>query len=601
MKAIRRWINRLNSSQKLIVYGYLILTPVMLCVTLLLLLISYNAAQDRQMDNQLNSVKAVAESVSVTQTEAKDFTTYLSINARLRELLTTGDPEEKNRNARLWEEETPLSLIQDVLSLKGYIKTIAIYPENGIRPYLRGMDGSVYQGSIEDVRQLPIYRETQNDRYHIIWRSAPANEQGIYLVNRDDKIILCREVYDLSGSKPLAFIVLSIGGEDITGLCDGLVQSDQEGVLILGPDSAQLATRGTIDADIMDYLCSDAFAAKASENSMGTFYRGRYSIIYSRPDPKADLVCKVMPRYSAGQQLHDIAYMPLMLLLAVLLGMLPVFLIISHLYTKPLREISNAIRKFSGGDFTQHLEVTTQDELGEVADCFNHMVDAIRRLIDENYGIRLKEKESELQLLQAQINPHFLYNTLDSLYWQAIEKDNEELAESILSLSQLFRLVLSRGKGEIPLEDEFELVSCYLKVQKMRFTDRLQYSIDLSDEVRNIRIPKLIVQPFVENAIVHGFEQTNSGCQVAITAFHEEDYVCIEVLDTGAGMTKEQLDALTDDSRDDPYAKQRMGGYAIRNIRERLQMKYQDRFTLDIQSEPGKGTIVLLKIPFEEG
>ena len=600
MKRIRRWVGRLNSSQKLIFYAYLIMTPVLLLGTLILVLLNYNNVQEEQMNSRIGSVKAVAESVALIQTEAKDFTTYLSINAQLRELLTTGDPAEKNTNARLWEEETPMALIQDVLSIKGYIKTIAVYPENGIRPYLRGMDGSVYAAAVDDLRGLDVYQATQNDRYHIIWRSAPAGKTGVYLVNRQDKLILCREMYDLSGKKPLAFIVLSVGLEDIDGLCGGLLEDPDSGVLVLAPDGAQLTSGGTLDDDTQTYLQSAEFLAMVAAQGTGTISRRHYNIVFSQTDPKASIICAVKPSYTTAQQLWDAAYIPFALMLAVLVCMLPILMLVSHLYNKPLRQISEAIRKFSAGDFSQQLAVNTQDELGEVADCFNHMVGDIQRLIDENYGIRLKEKESELQLLQAQINPHFLYNTLDSLYWQAIEKDNDDLAESILSLSQLFRLVLSRGKGEIPLEDEMELVSCYLKVQKMRFTDRLQYEISVSDDVRNVRIPKLIVQPFVENAVVHGFEQMNDGCQVAVTAFHEDAYVCIEVLDTGAGMTKEQLDALTQDGSD-PYAKQRMGGYAIRNIRERLKMKYQDRFTLDIQSEPGRGTVVLLKIPFEEG
>ena len=116
---------------------------------------------------------------------------------------------------------------------------------------------------------------------------------------------------------------------------------------------------------------------------------------------------------------------------------MPLLLIISNVFTKPLRHVSEAIRKFSEGDFEQQVEVESQDEIGEVAECFNKMVVDIRTLINENYAIRLSEKESELAALQAQINPHFLYNTLDSLYWQAQGCGNEEMAENILALSQL--------------------------------------------------------------------------------------------------------------------------------------------------------------------
>lgn len=216
----------------------------------------------------------------------------------------------------------------------------------------------------------------------------------------------------------------------------------------------------------------------------------------------------------------------------MLLALLPLLVIISNVVTKPLLRLREAIVEVSTGDFDHQVEITTQDEIGEVAQCFNRMVNSIRELIEKNYVITLQEKESELAALQAQINPHFLYNTLDSLYWQAIEADNEDLAESILALSQLFRLVLNQGQSEV------------------------------------------------------------SGT-------HEDGRIRFEIRDTGVGMRQDQIDALWEEEPNQ-YRKQRIGRYAIKNIRERLQRRYQGDFTLEIQSEIGKGTVVILTIPFEE-
>ena len=140
------------------------------------------------------------------------------------------------------------------------------------------------------------------------------------------------------------------------------------------------------------------------------------------------------------------------------------------------------------------------------------MVEDIRTLIDENYVITLREKESELAALQAQINPHFLYNTLNSLYWKAMEEGNGEIAESILALSQLFRLVLNQRKKEVTAGQEIELISRYLQIQKVRFSKRLHYEIVMEESVKKAIIPKLIIQPFEENAIVHGFENVTTPC-----------------------------------------------------------------------------------------
>lgn len=177
----------------------------------------------------------------------------------------------------------------------------------------------------------------------------------------------------------------------------------------------------------------------------------------------------------------------------------------TDIVSKPLHSLREAMEKFMQGDFSQKVEVMTQDEVGEASACFNRMVDDIRELIDKNYILAIKERESELDTLQAQINPHFLYNTLDSLYWKATESGNDEIAEDILSLSQLFRLVLNRGNGIVTVRTEADLLERYLQIQKMRFGKRLTYEISLEPEILEEKIPKLILQPFVENVIVHAY------------------------------------------------------------------------------------------------
>lgn len=173
IETIRQWVNGLSVKKKLIFYGYLTISPVMILISLVLLFMNYDKAEKEWRDSNRNSVNALAESLNAMQTEIKDFSTYLCINTQVKNLLTEDDPAERNKNARVWEEETPIQYVQDVLALKGYIKTFAIYPENGIRPYLRGMDGSVYIADIEDVYQTEIYSDTVNSKYGYIWRSIP--------------------------------------------------------------------------------------------------------------------------------------------------------------------------------------------------------------------------------------------------------------------------------------------------------------------------------------------------------------------------------------------------------------------------------------------
>ena len=258
------------------------------------------------------------------------------------------------------------------------------------------------------------------------------------------------------------------------------------------------------------------------------------------------------------------------------------------------------MEEFQKGDFTKQVEVISFDEIGEVTACFNQMVMSIKELIDNKYVMELQEKESELIALQAQINPHFLYNTLDSLYWRIQSDGNEELAEDILALSQLFRLVLGQGKGIIPVHMEKDLIANYLHIQKMRFGRRLNYEISIDEEIMEASIPKLILQPFVENAIVHGFENTEFGGSLLVTGKRKGDNLIFTVEDNGVGMSDEQIEAIWNVEDSKKYSGQRIGRYAIKNVKERLALKYQSNFKLTIESIIGKGTTVTIMIPWEK-
>ena len=599
MKKFRRWIDYLSVKKKLIFYGYITIAPVLILICVVLLFNNYSKVSREQLENDRAGVDTLAESLSILQTDIKDFSTYICINNDIHELLTADNAEEKNKNARLWFEEAPMEIVQDMMSLKGHIKTIAIYPENGVRPYLRCMDASAYISDLDTIHSTDTYRETCKSKNGMVWKSVPKGSDDTYLTNRTDKVVLYREIFDLTQKKTLGYIVIGASQEYFQSLCENIVKNDSESVVILDKNGGILSQSGDPDEKLLEYLKKDSFVQEDYKERKTHFTYGDYEVICRQLEKNSSIVCKIIPRYSLQMQIFDIAYMPLMLLLGMLVGLLPLLLIISNIVTKPLRKLSAAITEVSTGDFEQQVEVITHDEVGEVAECFNKMVQDIKELIDENYVITLQEKESELAALQAQINPHFLYNTLDSLYWQATDVGNDDIAESILALSQLFRFVLNQGRSEVSVSQEAELVSRYLQIQKMRFSKRLDYEVKIDPAIQKVKIPKLILQPFVENAIVHGFENVSTVCKVTVMGELDGDRMCFRISDTGIGMRQDQIDEIWKEEPDQ-YRKQRIGRYAIKNIRERLLRRYGDDFSLEIKSDVGKGTDVILILPFEE-
>lgn len=599
MKRIRQWVDRLSVKKKLVFYGYLTITPVLVLICVAMVVNNYKKVCGEKLANDRTGVGTLAESLSILQTDIKDFSTYICINNDIHDLLVTDDVEEKNANAKLWLEEAPMEIVQDMMALKGYIKTIAIYPSNGIRPYLRCMDGSAYVSDLDSIYASQSYQDTIASESGMVWKWVPKGKGETYETNRTDKIVLYRRIPDLRQKTTLGYIAIGVGQEYFLKLCDGIIKNDKEGVLVLDQNGGVLVRSGALSEEVETYLESEAFIGQNYRTREEHITYGDYEIISRQLDKNSSIVCKVVPRYRLQTQFLDIVYMPCMLLLGMLIGLMPLLLIISNIVTNPLHKLTLAINEVSNGDLEQQVEVVTHDEVGEVAECFNRMVLALKELIEENYVITLQEKESELAALQAQINPHFLYNTLDSLYWQATNEGNDEIAESILALSQLFRLVLSQGSREVTVAQETELIYRYLQIQKMRFTKRLNFTIQVDDDIKQAKMPKLILQPFVENAIVHGFENVSTPCDVIVTGHREGDRICFEIADTGIGMSKEQVDEIWQEEPEN-YRKQRIGRYAIKNIRERLQRRYGDRFSLEIQSDVGKGTRVTLRIPYEE-
>lgn len=597
MKGIRNWVMKLSIRQKLVFYSYAIITPILMLISILLLIHNYRSAVQSEEERCIQSVQSVSDSISVVQKNIIEMGTYISINEDIGEILTENEPEVLNRDARLWLHYAPMQIIQDMVALDGQIKTVAIYPENGINPYLSCVDRSSYIGDMDQVRKQEIYALAIQEKGKFLWQRVGRYESDTYQFNQSDKIVMYREIYDMARRNKLGYLVIGSSAEIFDEICQNSLRGRPETVVVMSGYGAELVRCGNID----DEAVSDILAQQASmftgRKAIQGGTCGIYNVYRCKDEETGTMVYKIVHKVGWKDLSNTIIYAPLALLIGFLIGLYPVLMLVSNIVSKPLHRLSAAMENFKQGDFSQKIEVVTQDEVGEVSAGFNRMVDDIRELIDKNYVLAIKERESELDILQAQMNPHFLYNTLDSLYWKAMESENEEIAEDILSLSQLFRLVLNRGDGITTVQMEADLLERYLHIQRMRFGKRLKYEISLDETILEEEIPKLILQPFVENAIVHGFEKADRNYSLSIIGKREEGRMTFQIEDTGVGMSEKQLEAIWDKADNRKYASQRIGRYAIKNVKERLELIYHENYTLQITSKVGQGTTVVVSVP----
>lgn len=600
MNYVKSMMNRMNIRKKLVFYSYLVITPILLIISILLVARNYEQTQKARYIAQEQTVQSLEDSIEVLRNDMQNICTYLCVNEDIIKLLRSTNSEELNRNSRLWLDEAPMNMVLDMIALKGYIKTIAIYPENGVNPYLRCLDSTSYISDIENIRNSEMYQRAVEAKGSVLWRYAKKDTKAVYQTNRSNKIVLYREIFDLSKKNKLGFLVIGASADKFYELCKNAVQNMDEGVFILNTTGEELLEYGKQYIEVTTLLTQDL--SWKTKNLKGIVELPDYTVFWAQKEKNSFIFCKIVPRLSFCDLLKQSVSTPLILLTVLLIGLCPIFLFISNFITKPLNQLTVAMGKFKKGDFTQKIPVNTRDEVGMVAECFNVMVEDIKTLIDTNYVMALHEKESELNALQAQINPHFLYNTLDALYWRAIDCGNEEIGEDILALSNLFRLVLGQGKGIITVKEEENLIETYLHIQKMRFSKKLDYQIYMDSKIENALIPKLILQPFIENAIVHGFENSGTKCMITVDgSMIEKDkvYIKFRISDTGKGMSENQLSEIWKVEDSKRYASHRIGHYAIKNVRERLELKYREDFSLQIHSEVGKGTTVSIIIPYE--
>lgn len=273
--------------------------------------------------------------------------------------------------------------------------------------------------------------------------------------------------------------------------------------------------------------------------------------------------------------------------------------VIARIITNPMKKLMFSMKALQTGDFTQRVHFNGNDEIGRLGHLYNTMVGRIKTLIDDVYASRLKQKEAELKALQSQINPHFLYNTLNMINWSAMQKGDKEISEMVISLSQVFRLSLNSGNDFVELEHEMELVRNYLFLQKKRFTTRFNFEIDMEPSIQHFRMPKLLLQPLVENAIIHAIEPSGGNGHIHVKAYTADSWIILEVVDNGLGMPESQVKHLNEAPAQQPMKNLQMNaphsGMALSNIKERLALFYEQA-EFEIVSREGLGTRVQLRI-----
>jgi two-component system sensor histidine kinase YesM len=409
-------------------------------------------------------------------------------------------------------------------------------------------------------------------------------------------ISLTRPIIIFKGASPLGAILINLSTDTLADICAGASSGDsgyifivdRAGNYIYHPDpayrGAQHLPTPIPDDEIKrmalsgqtSFAYGDRLVLSAAIEGPG------YRVIFAMP---RSLITGSADRQRALQLLFGaIASAVIALLLSLLL---------SRRVFRPLDKLRKLMGRVQKGDFSVRAGDTPQNEIGELAGGFNAMIDHNQRLMQKIIETEKGKRKAELDALQSQITPHFLYNTLDSIVWMSNYKPQVAAAMAD-ALAKLFRLMLGGGEDIVPLKQEFEHVAQYLKIQKMRYDSRFEYEIQLDDACQSIRVPKLILQPLVENAIYHGVKPTRKKCLLKVEGLLDGDELVLMVMDDGAGMSPQELSRILTAERPSDKA---LGGVGVKNINERIQLYCPGGYGLSFLSREELGTVAIVRLP----
>ena len=278
--------------------------------------------------------------------------------------------------------------------------------------------------------------------------------------------------------------------------------------------------------------------------------------------------------------------------IGILLASLLLSAMVTNALTRPMRDLIQAMEAFEkDADHFSYQPVKGTREIEEVSQSFGHMVGKIQQLVETERNEEITLRKTELRALQAQINPHFLYNTLDSISWMCEQGKNAEAVEMVNALARLFRISISRGHELIPLADELKHAESYLQIQSVRYRGQFTYRFEVEESLLSYLCNKITLQPIIENAIYHGINGLVEEGEIIVKAAEAGDDILLSVEDNGMGMTEEQIDSIMKKAHSDK------SGIGIKNVNDRLKIYFGDRYGITIDSVPDEGTRVHILMP----
>lgn len=484
-----------------------------------------------------------------------------------------------------------LNQFQTILDSRSDIRNVGIISKNG-RMLIN--DGSKSVNQDLDLNTQEWYATALEKPNGPILTSS--HVQHIISGERPWVITLSRGIRDRSGSgekEGVFFIDLNYSA--ISGLCDQSTVGtkgyafilDAKGNIVYHPQQQQLYNELQTE-NISLIVDTDEDTVLTGTGNDGKLY----SISRSEKTGWTVVDCTNVKELLSKSRQAQSVYVLTAIILVIVALLFSRFM--ARSITLPIQKLRDSMKKVQEGDFSvSDVVVDSKNEIGSLTKSFDVMTHRIHELMEQNVHEQEEKRKSELKALQSQINPHFLYNTLDSIIWMAEGKKNEEVVLMTASLARLLRQSISNEDEVVPIANEVEYARGYLTIQKMRYKDKLEFQIEVDSSILYIPLIKLVLQPIIENAIYHGLKYKESKGLLIVKGFMKDGNAVLQVIDDGVGMDEETLAHIYDKHKVNYHS----NGVGVYNVQKRLKLYYGEDYGITYTSELGKGTTATITIP----
>ncbi len=587
LPGIKNWYLDLPIVRKLNVsYLVIILVPIML-LSLLANKVSSDTIIKQTIHNSAQNLNVVTESLDRMLEFAVNLSGIIVTDDNIQAVSKAPSLAE----ARIFEYEHVIrSDLDTIIQPRNIVSSVVIYLDKGNVFATTNIDTNKIEFHPANAREyVKLFEENWGEAiYYDTHRiSYKIGQKGNY-------VTLLRPVISVANSDIVGRAELNISEANISGIYSK-IKYGQTGRFFIANYNGTIVSSSVKD-EIYDSIENQDYFKWALESSKsGEIFKiegKKYLITSQRYDDMKWVIMGMIPLSELVGENRKVSNLIYLFGVICIMLSLPFLMLFSNTISKPVVNLSEKMVLAGQGDLEVRVDVASSDEIGFLSKSFNKMVGQVSDLMDQIYTEQRNKRRYELFALQAQIKPHFLYNTLESICSLVQLKRLDDTFKMVKSLAMFYRTSLSRGKNIITLREELENVKNYLTIQKLRYEDKLKYCIDLNEDILDEKIIKLTLQPLVENSIYHGFRKTGKRGTIEIKGEREEKFIKIYVKDDGKGFDKESWNILAEDEQNACNE-----GFGLRSVNDRLKLHFGPEYGIRIIESNEKGAAIEILLP----